>query len=326
MHLPTPCLFPAVPAQCPGGAAETADISVFASKGEGRFGPFNFCLLGAIWIYIPRNYLSLVACKNNRISQLFLQHNYTLQEDFLRETFNCPKKDPFEMHSVQGEQPDFIETDSETSNDSALRATGSEPDAVLVATDDELQDNGQKRSYNKRRQDRLHFLGKPVCSKSAARLLGQTTLQKLRDGQAIYTMKNRAPLPKHPSFGFVLRGDAGAKWSHVVLFLWLIYHSSAECLPTDFVSGFKQTYTKKDEKWEYLEECVFPTGPDRDKEDVIRSVHGFMRSLHQYNSDIEAHMIGPGFFRGERRHLPHGSRTEMFFRQPLRIWRPQCVF
>lgn len=212
---------------------------------------------------------------------------------------------------VEGQQPDFHETDAETSEDSSLRATGSESE-VLVATDDD-KEAVHKQPYAKRRQERLQFFDKTVCSKSCARLLGigQTTLQRLREGQAVFTMKNRQPIPKHPSFEFSLRGEAGSKWTHVVLFLWPIYHSSAECLPTDFVSGFKQRQSEGSQPQD--QECMFPKDSNCDREDVLRSVNSFLRSLHQYNSDVEAHMIGPGFFRGERRHLPHGTRTEMFF-------------
>lgn len=192
----------------------------------------------------------------------------------------------------------------------AFKATDSEAD-ILVATDDE-QDGKPKRHYTSRRQTCVEFLGKRVCVRACARLLGvgQTTLQRLRNGEEAFTMHHRQPLSKHPSFGFTMRGETGQKWVHAVLYLWLVYHSSAECLPTDFVSGFKSN--QKAEEIDRQSECKFPEG-GADDESVLRSVHGFMRSLHQYNSDIEAQMIGPGFLRGERRHLPHGSRTEMFF-------------
>lgn len=235
-----------------------------------------------------------------------------MQERFLRDVFNCPAKH-FDVQ--KDEAPLMEETDVETQssgNELSFHATDSDPDDVFRATDDEEPKQNPSRSYAARRREPFTFLGKRVCSRAFARLLGvgQTTLQRLRNGEAMFTNKSRPPIPKHPSFGFSLRGDAGSKWSHVVLFLWMIYHSSAECMPTDFVSGFKnlQAGKKKDE----LDDCIFPESNDNE-DDVLRSVNGFMRSLHQYNSDIEAHMIGPGFFRGERRHLAHGNMTEMFF-------------
>ena len=192
-----------------------------------------------------------------------------------------------------------------------MRATDSDSE-ILAATDDETPKLREpKRQYASRRRESVEFLGKRVCTRACARLLkvGQTTIQRLRSGEDVFTMSVRRKLPKHPSFGFSMRGDTGQTWVHVVLYLWMVYHSAAECLPTDFVSGFKSNQ-KAD--LENQSECKFPQ-PGGDEETVLRSVHGFMRSLHQYNSDIEAHMIGPGFFRGERRHLPHGCRTEMFF-------------
>ena len=237
----------------------------------------------------------------------------SLKEDFLRQTFNCPRPadEKFQLAAgplKESEVPDFEETDAETSDDSDsnLRATDSE-EAVLAATDDECPDApASSRAYSRRRQDKFEFLGKAVCSRACSRLLGvgQNTIQKLRQGEAVFTMKERAPLPKHPTFGFALRGECGQKWASVVLFLWLVYHSSAESLPTDFVSAFKNSQS---------EESDFPQLDHEERDEVLRSVNGFMRSLHQYNSDIEAHMIGPGFFRGERRNLPHGTRTELFF-------------
>ena len=230
------------------------------------------------------------------------------KESVLRQTFNCPlpEREQFQIAARLEEVPEFEQTDVETtdSDNSFLRATDSEQE-VLVATDEEEPAASSSRPYARRTQEEFKFLGKTVCSRALARLLGvgQATLQRLRQGEAIFTMKNKPALPKHPSFGFTMRGEAGQKWANVVIFLWMIYHSSAECLPTDFVSSFKKSQG---------EESDFPEDSAKHDE-VLRSVNGFMRSLHQYNSDLDAHMIGPGFFRGERRNLPHGSRTEMFF-------------
>ena len=227
----------------------------------------------------------------------------------MRKQFNCPRRHEFQTAFAPCDQDEASELEqTDESDDSTLPATASEGE-VMLASDEEQKDQ-TARFYSCRRKECFVFLDKQVCSRAFPRLLGigQKVLQQLRDGQEVFTNKCRPPIPKHPSFGFSLRGDAGAKWASVVVFLWMIYHSTAECLPTDFVSGFKNSQNIKDE------ECMFPTHSAGASDDaVLRSVTGFLRSLHQYNSDIEAHMIGPGFFKGERRHLPHGSRTELFF-------------
>ena len=89
-----------------------------------------------------------------------------------------------------------------------------------------------------------------------------------------------------------------------MMFLWLIYHSAAEHMPTDFKHGLGKPAN--------LAETPFPE--DRTQDDqVARHVNAFMQKLHLYNSDVDVHMIGPGTFKGERRYLQHGSMSELFF-------------
>lgn len=185
-------------------------------------------------------------------------------------------------------------------------ASGSD-DSILKATDDDIE-QGCRKPYTPRRSDRLTFLDKTVCARACARLLkvGQTVLQKLRNGEAVYTMKCRQRPPRHPAWGFALVGETGQKWRSVVQYLWYVYHSSAEFLPTDFVKGFKTCQMERNSI-----ETAFPT--QSQEEEVLRSVNSLVGSLHTYNSDVEVHLIGPGFFKGERRSLQHGSRTEMFY-------------
>ena len=106
----------------------------------------------------------------------------------------------------------------------------------------------------------------------------------------------------HPTFGFAMRGDVAEKWPSVVMFLWFVYHSAAECMPTDSLHKLK--------KPEAIKEAAFVE--DRDPDLSARHINHFVRTLQTYNSDIEAHLIGPGSFKGERRYLQHGSRTEFF--------------
>ena len=233
------------------------------------------------------------------------------EESVLRQTFNCPlpKHEDFQVAAKLDDVPEFEETDvetSESSDGSFLQATDSEQE-LLVATDEEAPAASSCRPYTRRRQEDFQSLGKTVCGRACARLLGvgQNTLQRLRRGEAIFTMKSKPALPKHPSFGFTMRGETSQKWTTVVIFLWMIYHSSAECLPTDFVSDFKKGKAE-------AEDTEFPEDSAQ-HDDVLRSVNGFMRSLHQYNSDLDAHMIGPGFFsRGEEKPSPWFPDRDVF--------------
>ena len=56
---------------------------------------------------------------------------------------------------------------------------------------------------------------------------------KGRAGESAYTNTRRRTAPKHPVFRFKLDHKTSAKWVGVVMFLWEVYHSSAEVMPTD---------------------------------------------------------------------------------------------
>ena len=163
------------------------------------------------------------------------------QEAFLTQTFNCGRK------RVQEHQ--FAIKDE----------CRPEPDCEATESDCE------------RRQDKIQVLGKTVCWKAGARLLGvgQTTLNKLRAGEAIYTQKTRLKSAVHPELGFAMRGDAAEKLPSIVMFLWYVYHSAAEFMPTPS-SGHAL-------KPKILEEAPFVE--DRDPDDITRHVNSFMNSL-----------------------------------------------
>ena len=236
-----------------------------------------------------------------------------MQEDFLANLFNCSKSqrkaELFAIQDAPAEEPDFEATDMECEESDAgdPEFFSDSASSFFAASDDERQSTGLKRKagYANQRKDELLFLGRAVCARACSRLLGigQTTLQKLREGKAVYTSKSRAKAPVHPSFGFAMRGDAAERWPGIVMFLWYVYHSAAECMPT----GFRHALLKPDSVAEA------PFVEDRDKDDLSRHINGFMRKLETFNSDIEVHLIGPGTFKGERRHLQHGSRTELFY-------------
>ena len=222
------------------------------------------------------------------------------------------KAELFAIQDAPAEEPEFEATDleCEASDPEDPDLFSESASSIFAASDDEdaARSTSLKRraGYANRRKEELKFLGCAVCARACARLLGigQTTLQKLREGKAICTSKSRAKAPVHPSFGFAMRGDAAERWPGIVMFLWYVYHSAAECMPT----GFRHSLGKPDRS---LAETPF--AEDRDTDDLNRHINGFMRKLQTFNSDIEVHLIGPGTFKGERRHLQHGSRTELFF-------------
>ena len=88
------------------------------------------------------------------------------------------------------------------------------------------------------------------------------------------------------------------------MYLWLLYHSTAEHMPTSFKHGLGKPLD--------LNETPFPENRGEDDQ-VLRHVNAFMQNLHVFNSDVDLHLIGPGTFRGERRFLQHGSRIELYF-------------
>ncbi|CAE7335211.1 unnamed protein product [Symbiodinium sp. CCMP2592] len=184
------------------------------------------------------------------------------------------------------------------SDDESVLSATSESGELLEASDAE----DVKRSYRSRRRREASFAGKAVCCRAFRSLLGvgETTLQRLRRGENIYTNKTRTPQPKHPTFGFILRGETAAKWMGVVMFLWYTYHTSAEYMPDNFRAAAKGS--------------SFQAVAASDDTDVqLRAVNSFMKTLHTLSSDVDVHNIGPGTFAGERRFLPFGCRSEMYW-------------
>ena len=190
----------------------------------------------------------------------------------------------------------FSESDAEVFPDS-------EDEVNFVASDDEQNlavapaASSSKRAYAPRRKDGVTFLGETVCVRAACRLLGvgQDTIQRLRTGQFGY-QPGKKKYPCHPQFGFAMRGDTREKWPAVVMFLWLVYHSAAEPLPTD--PGHRLR------KPDNPAETPFPeTNKDQDNDELDRRVNAFMTSLNTYKTDIDVHLVGPGTFKGERREL-----------------------
>ena len=158
------------------------------------------------------------------------------------------------------------------------------------------------RARSTRKRDKYEFLGKEVCAAAFARLLGigSSTLSKIRHGEVAMTNNQRPPLPKHPQFGFTLRGETGQLWEGIVMFLWCLYHSEAEVMPNKYAMPGK------------ILETQFPEqSSEQDPDAVTRLVMGFNRSLHTKGTDTDMNMMGPGTFIGPVRSLPHSNRTDL---------------
>ena len=160
----------------------------------------------------------------------------------------------------------------------------------------------QMRQYTTRRHDHHSFLGREVCRGAHQRLLGigAGTVQALRQGQRVFTNQDRIGLPQHPGLKVSLRTSSNNKWPRILLFLWLLYHSAAEVLPTKFrmPSGYVQEGEKKDEE-------------DEDLSD--RYVSSFLQKLDDYHNMPDLNAIGPGTFHGPRRFLQHRKRIDVYY-------------
>ena len=206
------------------------------------------------------------------------------------------------------EEPVFFCSDDEL-------AVESDSDQPLAASDSEVFFSSEpedarstapcrprKRArYNARSSERLKFLGRPVCRFALSRLLqvGDSSLQKLRTGQPLFTNKDRLPLPKHPTFGFTLRGEVAALWEDIVMFLWHIYQTAAEVLPTNWKNIKRET--------PFFEDDLDP------KDERDRLVNSIAQTLHASATDMEVSVIGPGTFVGPRRCVMHGNRTDLYW-------------
>lgn len=211
----------------------------------------------------------------------------------------------YESSSNDGDPDVFYASDADCRDHESEMFYSSDEEGPLPA------EPSQKRArYNPRRQDPVLFLGKPVCRRALSSLIaiGGSTLQKLRAGESAYTNNVRKPLQKHPQFGFSLRGDTGMVWEEIVMFFFHLYHSAAEVMPTNWHS-IKEAGSQ-------AFETPFPEddadGVDK-SEDLQRLVNAIGRTLNTYLTDVDCQLIGPGTFRGPRRCLQHGCRTDLYW-------------
>ena len=192
----------------------------------------------------------------------------------------------------------FAESDSECGGQ--IFATSSDSDAndgneVFFESDSSLPEVpcASSRPYRKRSTDQQTLLGKTVCTSAHQRLMGIGTciLQNLRKGEAVFTNRAWPKVPRHPGVGLSMRASPREKWQYVLCFLWLLYHSAAEVLPTKFrmPNGYLKEEIEGDDEEEFL----------------VRYVGTFMQNREAYHNMPHLQSIGPGSFEGPRRFLQH---------------------
>lgn len=185
-----------------------------------------------------------------------------------------------------------------------------DPDLLLESASDSPPPEPSshiERPTNKRtrKKNKLLLLGKEVCQAAHQRLMGIGTsiIEKLRRGERAFTQKQRTSLPKHPGVGKSLRGQSNDKWPRVLCFLWLLYHSQAEVLPTKFVMPTG-----------YLKEGAVGCDDD-DEEDgdfQTRYVTSFLQGLESHQKMPDISSIGPGSFSGPRRYIQHRKPVDVY--------------
>lgn len=135
-------------------------------------------------------------------------------------------------------------------------------DALMLASDDEALAGHQPNA--KRDRFTMTLLGMNVCLSAFQALLGvgSSTLQRLRRGEHVRTNRRRPKMVKHPLLSRRLDNSAEhLKWPKVLMFLWLLYQSSAEILPTRFVLPNQEAgFPEEDEDFSKLESSTHSCG------------------------------------------------------------------
>ena len=217
---------------------------------------------------------------------------------------------PEQQLDVFAESDECIASDFEAS-DCDVFLTDSESQVggeVFESSSDDARETPAKRArYADRRSqsDHFTFLGAKVCRRAFCRLLqiGGSTIQRPRKGQSAFTNRARPPLAKHPTFHFALRGESGSKWEEIIMYMWYIYQSSAEIMPTNWKMGGGSMPSEE----------PFENQPEDPQDDRDRLINSIGKTLNTRTTDLEVNLIGPGTFMGPRRSLMHGSRTELYW-------------
>ena len=199
-----------------------------------------------------------------------------------------------------------IEVESEVfySSDDGEEGAGAPGSDGMFYTSDEGDGSGKiPRSYAHTRKPSCsaRFLNKPVCSRALSRLLGigSKTLQSLREGHAVYL--GRPKRAKHPVFGFVIDQGKQMKWHSVVNFLYQLYHTSAEFLPTHYF-GRKGA--------PLADEAPFPA---ESSDFSLRYLSKVLHDTSVQSSDLNSMLLGPGCPDAPRKYLQHSTRTSLYY-------------
>lgn len=245
--------------------------------------------------------------------------------DILRSSSAAPKDDA-QLCIMMSSDEEFPESDDESGvpkeafessddeGETAVPALGNQLQEFFSSSEDEskpesprqkgaLPGRASKRAYSagRAKAGASCLLGKPVCLHALGRLLavGASTLEKLRRGENVFT--GRSERPKHPIFGFCLDNETSAKWHSVAVFLWHIYHSSAEFMPSNLRIPSRRT-----------EALHATTVDDGDADFSARYVAKALNELSEYSADINVTMLGPGGEGAPKRWLQHSNRTELY--------------
>jgi len=215
------------------------------------------------------------------------------------------------------------DSDSDTNVANLLHVSGS--------SEEEATPKGAKRTYRSTRR-RAHsrvntFLGLPVCLYALARLLaiGTSLIENIRAGiHACHRGKGNTHV-KHPLINVsISRRPDGMVWPSVLAFLWTVYHSAAEGLPTKHIqmqeiqggSGMRVA----------LEDALVSDTSSDDEEDLGETSARCIRKKILDLQAMETISVGPGTLEGPRRYLQHGHATHLFWEyQALQRARQQPV-
>lgn len=216
------------------------------------------------------------------------------------------KDDSEILHSTDSEAGEAVELGEHSRQ--CFQATDSEEEEIFPASDEEAEAcPAKRRKYTARDSTQLQFLGLDVCRFALAKLIGvgNSTIEKLRKGHAIFTNNLRPPLPKHPHFKRTLKSTAANMvWEGILMFLWLLYHLEAEAMPNRYTLPGEKTLESP-----FPENCSDPRDPDL----VQRLVNGFRQTMQTQATDVDTSLIGPGTFKGAVKALPHMTRTELYW-------------
>ena len=215
----------------------------------------------------------------------------------------------------------MYESDVDKASQGIMHASDSSDDSSSEPESPQRPPRGTKRKYRHRAGGHARsgmFLGLPVCLAALARLLaiGTSVIEKVRHGVTTCHRGKGRLHPKHPLLNIsLLRAHSGIVWPTVLSFLWLVYHSSAEGLPTQHV--LMRDIRGKNGVRVALQDALAEGSSSGDRgdsdEEVGRCIRKRILDLQAYESDVETFVAGPGTVEGPRRYLQHGRPVHLYW-------------